>query len=493
MRPVSNPWRLIVAASVVAAGLAGGVSQAGTGSVAPAASHASAAKKAPYAGPTPDIACDKGSMPEKTQGRAPLADYADGRAAKGYFCNAREIGHLGTTGGYRVARYVDKHQHECAFFDSTLLFPTDLSNQGAEGPGTYVLDMHNPKHPVVTDTLKTPAMDSPHESLRLNDKRGLLVADMGYPTANPGFVDVYDVSQDCRHPVLDSSTPMGVLGHEGGFAPDGKTFYVASLYAHTLTAVDLTNPKAPVLLWATRDYSPHGVSISADGNRLYMAEAAFSNGFSGLTILDVSQVQKRVLNPTVPIVARLTWPMVSTPQNATPFTEHGHKYLLEDDEFGSGANIGAARIIDIQNERKPFVVSNMRLAVNQASMQSPSLEADPGNNQPFQGYQAHYCDLPSRVDPYVVACSFIMSGLRVFDIRHPAHPKEIAYFNKPLIQGTSNTNPQKVGSFAMSAPAYDEATLDIWFDDGNSGFYCVRLTKGAGIKRFARRDIFPGN
>ena len=44
---------------------------------------------------------------------------------------------------------------------------------------------------------------------------------------------------------------MGVLGHEGGFSPDGKTFYVASLYGHTLAAVDLSNPKAPVLLWFT--------------------------------------------------------------------------------------------------------------------------------------------------------------------------------------------------------------------------------------------------
>ena len=136
------------------------------------------------------------------------------------------------------------------------------------------MNMHDPKHPVVTDVLRTPAMQSPHESLRLNQKRGLLVADMGYPTWNPGFVDVYSVAQDCRHPTLDSSSPMGILGHEGGFSPDGKTFYVSSLYGHTLSAVDLTNPKIPALLWTTTDYQPHGISVSNDGNRLYVAEAA---------------------------------------------------------------------------------------------------------------------------------------------------------------------------------------------------------------------------
>ena len=43
------------------------------------------------------------------------------------------------------------------------------------------------------------------------------------PATAPGVVDVYDVSQDCRHPVLKSSTPLGVLGHESGFSPDGRT------------------------------------------------------------------------------------------------------------------------------------------------------------------------------------------------------------------------------------------------------------------------------
>ncbi|MDT7549067.1 MAG: hypothetical protein QOE84_1461, partial [Actinomycetota bacterium] len=147
---------------------------------------------------------------------------------------------------------------------------------------------------------------------------------------------------------------------------------------------------------------------------------------------------------------------------------------------------------DIQNEKKPFVVSNIRLAVNQAKAQGPDLEADPGNDQPFQGYQGHYCSLPSRVNPNIVACSFIMSGLRVFDIRNPAKPLEAAYFNKPLLKG-ANANPNKAGSFAMSAPAYDEATNDIWYSDGNTGFYVVRLNKAAGVTTFAKQVVLPGN
>ena len=445
----------------------------------------------PDSGPTRGIACDQGSRPEKVQGKVPAADYESGRAAKGYFCNARQVAHFGTTGGYRVERYVDKTGNECAYWDSTLLWPHNAVHQGTDGPGVYVLDMSDPDKPVVTEVLRTFAMQSPHESVRLNTKRGLLVAVAGYPTWHPGFVDVYDVTEDCRHPVLQSSTPMGIIGHEGGFSPDGMTYYAAGLYAHTLTAIDLSDPQAPVLLWATSDYQPHGVSVSTDGTRLYIAEAAFDDSgddFSGLTILDVSEVQERVPNPTVPIVSRLTWPKISTPQNATPFTVDGHKYLLETDEFGSGENIGAARIIDIQNEKKPFVVSNMRLAVNKGDTTD-----DPGDSAPFQGYQGHYCTLPSRVDPYIVACSFIMSGLRVFDIRDLENPVEIAYFNDPLLPGEQTMYPTKAGAFAMAAPAYDEDARDIWYTDGHKGFYVVRLTDAAGVTKFAERIVTPGN
>ena len=469
------PFRLLVASAAVVA--LGG------------AALAAAAPPPPSTPATPGAPCAKGSLPEETQGRAPASDLASGRYAQGYTCNVTEISHTGKSGGYRVERYVDAQGNECAYYDSTLLWPTSVADQGTTGPGTYVLDMKDPANPVVTDVLRTAAFQSPHESVRLNQERGLLVAAMGYPTTQPGILDVFDVSQDCRRPVLMSSTPLGLLGHEGGFAPDGNTYYVGSLAFRTLTAIDLTNPRLPRNLWISRDYNPHGVSISNDGKTLYMAE---SGGFKGLTVLDVTQVQNRTPNPVVPVVSRLTWDTVSTPQNATPFTSDGRQYVMEIDEFGSGARIGAARIIDVQDPAKPFVVSDIRLEVNRAEAQGEDLEGDPGNNQAFQGYQGHYCSLPSRVDPKVLACSFIMSGLRVFDIADVTAPREIAYHNKPVVPGTA-INPRRAGSFAMSAPAYDEATGDIWYSDGNSGFYVVRLTGPAKRGKFAETTLYPGN
>jgi hypothetical protein len=402
-------------------------------------------------------------------------------------CNMQLLGHSGAKGGYKVERYVDRAGNECAYYDTTLLFPKDAVTAGQALTGVYVLDMHDPSHPVHTTTLVTPAMQSPHESMLLNQKRGLLVAVTGNPAFAPGFVDVYDVTADCRNPALQSSIPSGLLGHESGMAPDGLTYYASSLDAMTITAVDLTIPMATHPLWVGSFGAMHGLSVSDDGNRAYLATRA------GLVIIDVSQVQARVLNPQVTQVGTtLSWPELSGPNSSTPQVTipviiNGHKYLIEDDEFGSLDSIGAGRIIDIADELHPFVISNFKLEVNLPANQADQLN-DPGSQATFRGYEAHYCEVPQRHEPGVVACSFILSGLRLFDIRDPFNPKEIAYFNGVPQQSNPGapTSIDPASNFAMSKPAFVPERDEIWYTDGNSGFYSLRLTNGVG-------SIVPGS
>ncbi|HZN14271.1 MAG TPA: hypothetical protein VFB78_08405 [Acidimicrobiales bacterium] len=401
------------------------------------------------------------------------AEYVLGRSADGLTCNTKLIGHVGATGGFRVHRYVDAAGHECAYYDTTRLFPTQYLQGGTSG--VAVLDMTDPTHPVQTALLLTPAMITPHESLSINVKRGLLAADMGNPFTYPGFVDIYDLTGDCRHPVLKSTLPIGVLGHEGGFAPDGLTFYVTSI-AGVLSAVDVSNPALPVLLTTDFGYRPHGINISDDGNRLYMADIANADATAGLTILDVSDIQSRKPLPKFRVVSKLSWGVVSIPQTAIPVTIGGRRYVVEMDEFARNAYtgydpaepVGAARIIDIADDTKPRVVSDIRLAVNVASNRA-GIGTDPGATNGLGGYTGHYCAVPQRVDPGIVACTFNLSGLRIFDIRDPFHPKELAYFNKMPAGQTAS---------AMSAPAFVPSRSEIWYADGNSGFYVVRLTNG---------------
>jgi hypothetical protein len=425
----------------------------------------------------PRAQCGPGDRPEPgLQGRPASPD--------GHTCNTEVIGHFGSAGAYRVHRYVDAAGHECAFYDSSLVFPIGVMKQGADGTGVYVLDMTDPTKPVKTANLVTPAMLSPHESLSLNKKRGLLAAVMGNPITLPGFVDIYDVSQDCRHPVLKSSSPVGIFGHEGEFSPDGNTYWVSSSGATgTVVAVDISDPVVPKPLWMGF-YRGHGLNVSDDGNRVYLTTLGTGAPPDGVVILDSTQIQQRVPDPQVPEISTVTWNDVSIPQTAIPVTIKGHRYLVQVDEFATkngpvpsgepDAHVGAARIIDIEDETKPSVVSTMKLEVNLTEHRAETLD-DPGNENPLGGYTAHYCAVPKREDPGIVACSFVLSGLRVFDIRDPLHPRELAYFVAPAAVGGATAS---ASNYTLSAPTFVPERGEVWYADGNSGFYAVRLTNG---------------
>jgi hypothetical protein len=81
------------------------------------------------------------------------------------------------------------------------------------------------------------------------------------------------------------------------------------------------------------------------------------------------------------------------------------------------------------------------------------------------------------VNPTLVACSFIASGLRVFDIRDVTKPKEVAYFVAPAQSRSENEN--QASNFAMSQPAFVPQRKEIWFTDGTSGFYALQVTNNA--------------
>ena len=437
--------------------------------------------------PVPRAVCGPGSIPETgLQGQVPAASVAAGKVAKGFLCNVKVVGRSGSTGGFKVERYVDKAGHECAFYDTTTLFPTNAANL-PEPTGVAVLDMSTPSKPVRTASLSTPAMQSPHESLVVNQARGLVVAVLGNALFGPGQVDVFDASKDCRAPVFQSTLPLGVLGHESGFSKDGKTFWAASLGANILTAVDLTDPAQPTVAY-TGVWASHGVQISDDGNRAYLAagagfprnEIGLTAAVSGLQILDISQVQSRKPNPVVTEVGHVTWPSITIPQTAIPVTIGGKPFVAEVDEFSNddqgrlamnGPRVGAARLIDISNEKAPVVVSNIRLAVNNRENRA-AIAGDPGATSYTGGYAGHYCNVPQRVEPGILACSFLASGLRVFDIRTPTAPKEVAYFVRPVPPGGAAND-------AFSSPTFVPARNEVWYSDSSSGFWALRLTNGA--------------
>jgi len=447
----------------------------------PVAAKAAATAPEPPLVPTPRARCGPGAWPETgIQGRVSREDHEKGLAARGFRCNAELVGsltkeppNLGSVGGYKVLRYVDRKGNECAYYDTSVLPPSNAPDLNL---GVRVVDMKDPANPRLATILTTPAMVSPHESLILNEQRGVLAAVAGNlsQAVLPGIVDLYDISENCLQPALRSSTPTGVYGHESGMAVDGNTFYSASFSTGTIVALDIKNLLAPIPIWFGR-YESHGLSLSDDGNRAYVAKDA-NSGTLGLTILDTTQVQNRTPNPQVPEVSFLTWKGISIPQNTVPITIKGRPYVLESDEFGAQVETGGARLIDISDEARPQVVSNMRLEV----MQPENFDAqagDPGVDTPFrfaQGYTGHFCNVPTRVDPPIVACGMAVSGLRIFDIRDPLRPKEVAYYNAPV---KPRTFPEG-SNWAYSQPAFAPERKEVWYSDVFTGFYAVKLTNG---------------
>ena len=429
---------------------------------------------------TPSVACAAGSRPKSgMQGRVTAADIASAAGAQGWTCNLTKVANQRIPGGFRVWRYVDRAGHACAFFDTSLAAPLSAVSP-AVGPslGTAVVDMSNPARPRLTAMLASLAMLSPHESLNLNAKRGLLVAEVGNALTLPGTLDVYSVATDCRHPQLLGQAAIAT-GHESGFSPDGRTFWVAGGGGY-IYAFDLTDPRHPKQLWKGAYYS-HGLSLSPDGRTLYQTDPINGN----LAFLDVSQIQLRYPHPKVREIRRITWPTVSIPQNSQAFTSGGHRYLLEFDEFAFRFNpatiankAGATRIVNIDNPSAPRIVSDLRLAVQlPANHQLASSDPTPLGNSTALGYGSHYCAMPTTVSPQIVACSELNSGLWVFNIANPAQPKVVAYFIAPPRVGSPVPNLQ--GDLAFSQPAFDVIRHDIWYTDAVSGFYVLHLSSAA--------------
>jgi len=375
-----------------------------------------------FQGPVPQADCGPGSKPEsRLQGEVTLQDRESGRSKKGYRCNLELVGQYQGEGTSWQAAYYD----HCGYYATRFA-------GGEESPGVQVIDASNAAHPKLSTALTSPAMLAPWESLKVNEKRGLLAGvHVGY-LEGTAFFDVYDIKTDCAHPKLLSTyaLPSNTVGHEGGWAPDGRTYYATGTNIPVLTAIDVSNPVVPKVLYSGRTgASNHGFSVSDDGNRLYLTTPIGDSSLAnGLTILDVSQIQSRELVPQVATISSMGWKN-GFGQHTIPITIDGHPYLIFVDE----SDAEAARIIDIADEEKPRVISKLKLEIHMPKY--GGIRSTETANTGFFGYEAHYCGVDRFHGTQAVACGYFQSGIRVFDIRNPHRPREIAYFNPPAQTG----------------------------------------------------------
>jgi hypothetical protein len=472
------------------------------------------------------------------QGQIPLPDRLAG--FKGFNCNLEKTASTSATRGdglWQQFAYVrDSAGRLCGYAGGTYF---------SGNPGTVVVDLTDPDHSVQTALLTTPGMITPGEGLRAHTGRGLLVSGnyQNAPQTNSvshGF-DVYDVGTDCRHPQLLSSTtsmlfdttglpqypgngpwpnPDATYGHEGAFAPDGRTYYESDPAHGVYHAIDVTDPTNPKLLGTFQSPAfsrssplaaqgvPHGVSISDDGKRTYFINSAINfaapggmvpqtgEWHNGFLIVDTSDIQARRLNPKMRVISEVSFHDGSAEQMTIPIRIKGKHYLVVEGEAGTGqlnpAGIKSAcaagltpfamvKIFDIQDERKPKLVNNLVLEVNDpVNCATIAPEASLVNG--FI-YDVHMCSVDNRDDATTLVCGYFQSGIRVYDIRNPKNVKEIAYFVPPAKSAGPGTT-----LFGGSGPGWCAA---IPFLDAAAGMLYSSCADSGVVSLKFTNDVWP--
>ncbi len=442
----------------------------------------------PWEQPVPKASCLPTDRVETAlQGQVPVIDRLSGRSLQGYNCNLERVGHHeGDGAGWQMAWF-----DHCAYYGTASHFGTDSSTpmRPRANPGVVVMDVANPVNPQVAGYLDSVAMLDPWESLKVNEARLLLAGVNAQAGGGGPEIDIYDIAADCEHPQLLASKAVGTaVGHAGNFAPDGLTYYSGS----TLRAIDVSDPTDPTLLKDDFPVGTHDISASEDGNRLYATITGLGLPQSnGLVILDSTEIQARVEDPQVEIVSEFYWDDGAISQMSQPITIAGKPYILYVDEGGSGLStkhnfcarglppFAFARIIDVSDEKNPFTVSKLMLETHDPANCAETINDD----QAIFLYDSHYCTVDNPDDARLVACSYFESGLRVFDIRDPYKPKEIAYYNAPLTPGYkegsyyNTTGTCHTADWAGAHPRFVLERNEIWYTGQCTGFHVLRFTQ----------------
>ncbi len=473
----------------------------------------------PHANCRPTDVAETGLQGETT------ADEIDaGLPAHGFTCNADLVGqYQGEGASWQLTAWKN-----CAYFDQR------QTNTEAH-PGVAVIDVTDPTAPTPTAWLSTESMIDPWESLKVNPARQLLAGDQ-HPlnaTAPAQGFDVYDISADCKHPVLQASVNIpGSWGHTGQWAPDGKTYYITPIRSSpSIVAVDVTDPTHPgAIPGGIYSFLPselpspviHDLEFSKDGNTAYLAMIGFSSG-NGLAIIDVSDFQQRRANPKYRVISNITWTDGSfVSQNALPVTIAGKPYILFTDEAGTPDFLGPSacttgisgngfpRLIDISDPANPVVVAKIQMDVADPAncahvavapiTSSQTTLADGGvvttTGPSFFGYSCHYCNVDDVDDAKIAGCNCFAAGLRFFDIHDPTNVKEMAYF-KPPAQGTKvlpasqyaniSTPSTFVREFdwASSKVSFPkdrgDTSGDVWTTSQDNGFMVISLFSAVSV------------
>jgi len=108
-------------------------------------------------------------------------------------------------------------------------------------------------------------------------------------------------------------------------------------------------------------------------------------------------------------------------------------------------------------------------------------------------YGSHYCSVDNKRHATTLACGYFNSGVRVFDIRNPRRPKEIAYYNPAGATTVSpGSNHAIRNNFVPGGPDWCSAQvhLRVSEDHGRQGtLWTTCQDNGLLVLKFRARSV----
>ena len=392
------------------------------------------------------------------------------------------------------------------------------------GPGVAVVDVHDPGHPSMVSVLRTPGAVATSETIGARTRPdGLAVLVVGQygndPVSDPKPMDIYlydTRDPDCSHlrhipNPTDPTNPNAATYywpkniHNLTVSPDGNYVWatlpiqaidISGIWSHlndpkvanrikylgTLNdsinapqeGIGPQNDLVPANANPAHPLEPDNVHEAwvDDNTTLYMGGQTPDGEI--FSIVDVSTWLASDGAKPATVISE----MASRGHSIRSATIGGKKYLLHSEESVFGTAYGCVPqvanpfagpaqpwLTDISDPAHPVTVSQMGLQINQAG--NCQTQVNDGEND-----SVHYHDVDNPADTHFVMASMWNAGIRIFDVRHPAQPTEVSYFNSADVapQGQATRLDHVWGHLH-----YDPLAGDVWFASAIGGFYVVRV------------------
>lgn len=375
---------------------------------------------------------------------------------------------------------------------------TDAKAEDANGAGVLVVDISDPEAPEVVHEIGPPNEANPGETsreLRIWPEANLLIVMTLFsncgeihactPVNGEDRFNFYDISgKNAAEPKLVSTYEPSENPHEFFLWDDPKKKGRALLFISNpggsmqLTVTDISKARAGKFTELVK-MSPlynggnlHSLGISNDGTRGYLAHLQ-----GGVGVIDTSEAAKGVKKPKIRVIT----PPTNAAQWAGPGPHSavkvfGKDYMLITDEVygaalralgGHGCPWGWMRMVAIDNEVKPKVVSEYKLPQNEESLCEPQDVVHPTTS-----FAAHNPTLT----PNLAFITWHSGGLQAVEISDPKKPTQITEFLAdpviPILQEDPVLSSGGDKVVAWSYPIIQDGL--IYFVDVRNGLYVMR-------------------